>query len=418
MLGAVMLTALASSSVLGQQNTSTIDGTTPLGPSSQYRTWSFGANAGLLSQASKFGFNDGNLDLGYSGYIKKQFTPSFGVKAQYLGGKVGGIASSTNTSAKDVETKLPWSAALSGEFTVANVNWRVFNAKVKPYAAAGIGAVRLNTVSNNSNESQTKMFVPVDAGFKFAIAKGINLDLGYQLNWTNEYFDGKTEQSFEYDLFSYLHTGLEFALGSKVKPFLANSNPVATLVHDYTKKYDELKAERDMLVASNKAAIDKVNELEKGLQDDDKDGVPNRFDKCPNTPAGVKVDGSGCPLPEIKLNNSENKIVVEAVKNLEFDFAKSTIRSTSNPYLDHLADLLKEKNYNLKLDGHTDNVGSQESNVKLSKDRADAVKSYLVSKGVNAARIETTGYGFKRPLVSNETEQGRQQNRRVEFTLY
>ena len=414
----VLFTLLTSSSVFAQENTSTIDGTTPLGPSSQYRTWSVGINAGLLSQTSKFGFDGGNLDLGYSAYIKKQFTPSFGIKAQYLGGKVAGIASSSSVATGEIETKLPWSAALSGEFTVANVNWRLFNAKVKPYVAAGIGGVRLNTVSSTSDESQTKMFVPVDAGFKFAIAKGVNLDLGYQLNWTNEYFDGKTGYSFEYDLFSYLHAGLEFALGSKSKPFMANSNPVATLVNDYTKKYDELKAERDQLIASAKAAIAKVEALEKGLKDDDNDGVANLYDKCPNTPSGVKVDGSGCPLPEIKLSQNENKVILEAVRNLEFDFSKATIRSSSYPYLDQLATLLKEKNYNLKLDGHTDNVGSQESNIKLSKDRAEAVKNYLVSKGVNVSRIETTGYGFKRPLVSNDTEKGRQQNRRVEFTLF
>ncbi|MBL1409880.1 OmpA family protein [Sphingobacterium faecale] len=406
-LGAVFLSLLATSA-FAQENHSTISGTTPLGPSSQYRTWSFGLNAGVLSNSNKFGFDDGNLDLGYSAYIKKQFTPSFGIKAQYLGGKMGG----------DIKTKIPWSAALSGEFTIANVNWRIFNAKVKPYAAAGIGTAHFEYSLTNSEETQNKIFVPVDAGFKFAIAKGINLDLGYQINWTNEYFDGKKTPSFKYDVFSYLHAGLEFAIGNKSKPAMSNSNPIATLIHDYTQKYDELKTERDVLIRSNHAAIEKVENLEKSLKDDDNDGVANLYDKCPNTPAGVKVDGSGCPLPEVKLNQNEQKTVIEAVRNLEFDFSTSTIRSSSYPYLDQVAALLQEKSYNLKLDGHTDNVGSQEINSRISKQRAEAVKDYLVSKGISPSRIETTGYGFKRPLTTNNTEKGRQQNRRVEFTLF
>lgn len=414
-LSAFVLALLVSAPGIAQQNTSTIDGTTPLGPSSQYRTWSLGLNAGLMSQSSTFGFDDGDMKLGYSAYLKKTLTPSFGLKAQYLGGTVGGFA---NT---DTETKLPWSAAISAEFVAANLNWRLFNAKVKPYIAAGIGAANLNTVSPTSDESQTRTFVPVDAGFKFAIAKGINLDLGYQLNWTNDYFDGKTGQTFDYDLFSYLHAGLEFALGSKSKPFMGNSNPVATLVNDYTQKYDELKAKRDNideLVAANKALQGKVDGLLNDLKDDDNDGVPNKYDKCPNTPAGVKVDGSGCPLPELKLTDSEKQIVVEAVRNLEFDFAKATIRSSSHSSLDRVASLMKSEGYSLKLDGYTDNVGPLSVNNQLSKERADAVKAYLVSKGVSAAKITTAGHGPNQPVASNDTEEGRQQNRRVEFSLY
>ncbi|HMR19832.1 MAG TPA: OmpA family protein, partial [Sphingobacterium sp.] len=194
-----------------------------------------------------------------------------------------------------------------------------------------------------------------------------------------------------------------------------------TLVNDYTQKYDELKAARsnvDGLIASNKALKDQLDALLTDLKDDDNDGVPNKYDKCPNTPAGVKVDGSGCPLPELKLPAAEKNVVVEAVRNLEFDFAEATIRSSSYSSLDGLAALMKEKGYSLKLDGHTDNVGPLHVNTKLSQDRADAVKTYLVNKGVSANKIQTAGHGPKQPLVTNDTEAGRQQNRRVEFTLF
>src|SRR5690606_29072586 len=238
------------------QKEGSIEGTTPLGPEMQYRTWSVGLNAGVLNQSNIFGFNRGGFDhiehdLGYSAYIKKQLSPSFGLKAQYMGGKVKGSMEDPNNSSviiNQFETKMPWSAALSGEWTMANTNWRFFNSLIKPYAAIGLGALNFETTVTNDNtettaDKQTKSYVPVDFGFKFAVAKGINLDLGYQLNWSNQRFNGVTGGQYKNDLFSYAHAGLEIALGSGSKPALNNSNPVATMISDYTAKYDELKAE-------------------------------------------------------------------------------------------------------------------------------------------------------------------------------
>lgn len=420
-------------------NPATIEGTSPLGPSSQYRTWSVGINAGVLNQSNIFGFNRDGFEklehnVGYSAYIKKQISPSFGIKAQYLGGKVAGTNEDADAGTISAfETTVPWSAALSGEWTMANTNWRFFNSIIKPYAAIGLGALNFETTVTNDNtettaDKQTKLYVPVDFGFKFAVAKGINLDLGYQLNWANQRFNGVTGGQYKNDLFSYAHAGLEIALGSGSKPALNNSNPVATMISDYTAKYDELKAERDRLVAANEELKAQMDALNSDLGDDDGDGVANRYDKCPNTPAGVKVDGAGCPLPEMKnetkviekivVTEEDKKVVDEAIKNLEFDLGKSTIRSTSFPSLNRVAALLIEKNFSLKLAGHTDNTGSMQTNMRLSKERAEAVKAYLVSKGANASRIEATGYGPTQPIASNTTAEGRQANRRVEFTLY
>ncbi|MBE8719199.1 OmpA family protein [Sphingobacterium pedocola] len=431
---------ITTASFAQERNKTSIEGTSPLGSTSEYRTWSVGVNAGLLNQSNIFGFNrDGfdklNHNVGYSAYIKKQISPSFGLKAQYMGGKVGGInEDATGTDISEFETKTPWSAALSAEWTMANTNWRFFNSFIKPYVAVGLGGLNFETTSISADgtsttaEAQTKLYVPVDAGLKFAVAKGINIDLGYQLNWANQDFDGQAGGTFKNDLFSYAHAGLEIALGNGSKPYLGNSNPVATLIDDYTKKYDELKSERDALVASNNELKSQMNNLNEELKDDDGDGVANKYDKCPNTPAGVKVDGSGCPLPEMKnetkviekivVTEEDRKVVDEAIKNLEFDLGKSTIRSTSFSSLDRVAALLIEKNFSLKLAGHTDNTGSMQTNLRLSKERAEAVKAYLVSKGANASRVEATGYGPNQPIATNATAEGRQQNRRVEFTLY
>lgn len=442
---AVMITAgMISTTSFAQQETRvpTVEQTIPFGPLSDYRTWSVGVNAGILNQSNILGFNRAGFDklthnVGYSAYIKKQISPSFGLKAQYLGGKVSGQNESSST---EFDTEIPWSAALSAEWTLANTNWRFVNSLIKPYVAIGLGTLNYEpslTVNGTttSGGSQTKLYIPVDAGFKFAIAKGINLDLGYQLNWTNQHFDGVTGDQYKNDLFAYAHAGLEFALGSTNKPSLSNSNPVATLVNDYTAKYDDLKAQRDALKAqgeelkaANAALQKQLQTLTNDLKDDDGDGVANKFDKCPNTPAGIKVDGSGCPLPEMKhetkiiekviVTEEDKKIVTEAIQNLEFDLSKATIRERSFPSLNRVAALLIEKNFSLKLAGHTDNTGSRELNLRLSKDRAESVKNYLVSKGANPSRIEATGYGPDQPIATNTTAEGRQQNRRVEFTLY
>ncbi|AIM36140.1 flagellar motor protein MotB [Sphingobacterium sp. ML3W] len=430
---------LTSASFAQNAKIGSIEGTTPLGPSTEYRTWSIGIGAGVLNQTNIFGFNrkdynDLDHNIGYSAYIKKQISPSFGFKASYLGGKVGGAYKDGSQS---FETKTPWSVALSGEWTMANTNWRFFNSFIKPYVSLGLGVLNSEATvmtgsTSNTFDSQSKLYVPADFGLKFAIAKGINLDLGYQLNWANQRFDGSDPAvgpvpTYKNDLFSYAHAGLEIALGNSSLPTLNNSNPVATLVNDYNTKYDDLKAQRDALVAANQALESKVASLNTDLQDDDGDGVANKFDKCPGTPSGVQVDGAGCPIllknetkvvEKVVITEADRKTVDEAIKNLEFETGKSVIRPTSYNSLNRVAALLVEKDFSLKLAGHTDNTGSLQLNLRLSKERAESVKAYLVSKGANPSRIEATGYGPNQPIASNKTAEGRQQNRRVEFTLY
>ncbi len=118
------------------------------------------------------------------------------------------------------------------------------------------------------------------------------------------------------------------------------------------------------------------------------------------------------------LPQAEQEIINTTYKNLEFEVDKAVIRNTSFPSLDNLADLLKKKTtYKISLSGHTDNTGDANHNYKLSIQRAEAVKQYLVSKGVEATRITATGYGATQPLASNLTEEGRQKNRRVEIQV-
>ena len=133
---------------------------------------------------------------------------------------------------------------------------------------------------------------------------------------------------------------------------------------------------------------------------------------------------SGCPLPvkkpdvKVYVTQEDQKVVNEAVKNLEFDFGKASIRDHSDESLNKLAQLMAAKGFNLKLAGYTDNVGSVAANLKLSKERAEAVKTYLATQGVDASKIQAEGYGKANPIATNKTDAGRQINRRVEFTLF
>lgn len=103
------------------------------------------------------------------------------------------------------------------------------------------------------------------------------------------------------------------------------------------------------------------------------------------------------------------------LEGVEFDTGKAKLRPESLPRLDGVVEYMThKKSARVEISGHTDNVGNAKVNKKLSQKRADACRDYLVSKGVDASRIVAIGYGDERPVASNDTEEGRQQNRRIE----
>jgi len=106
------------------------------------------------------------------------------------------------------------------------------------------------------------------------------------------------------------------------------------------------------------------------------------------------------------------------LNNIFFDFGKTTLRSESFPELDRLVGVMTSNDkMQIELSGHTDNVGSDDANLKLSEERAKSVTDYIISKGIPATRIVAKGYGETKPLGTNDTEEGKQLNRRVEFTI-
>ncbi len=153
--------------------------------------------------------------------------------------------------------------------------------------------------------------------------------------------------------------------------------------------------------------------------DDDGDGVPNYMDKCPDTPPGTKVDKDGCPLPAPAPVAAPVPAPPPKMPELEganFDFDRAVVRPADFEQLDQAAATLKKwGDVNVEVAGHTDSIGSEAYNMGLSLRRANAVRSYLIGKGVGGDRLSVKGYGESRPIADNTTSEGRFQNRRVEL---
>lgn len=142
--------------------------------------------------------------------------------------------------------------------------------------------------------------------------------------------------------------------------------------------------------------------------DSDGDGVPNAYDACPDTPRGMRVDERGCAVKAQRL----------VLRNINFEFNKATLTPEGRAILDGIAAGLRgQPTMETEIEGHTDHIGSNAYNLKLSRARAHSVRDYLVSQGVQASRLSAQGFGESQPVASNQTDEGRAENRRVEFRV-
>ncbi|HOG17609.1 MAG TPA: outer membrane beta-barrel domain-containing protein [Syntrophales bacterium] len=161
--------------------------------------------------------------------------------------------------------------------------------------------------------------------------------------------------------------------------------------------------------------LDKCPDTPKGVKvdangcplDSDKDGVYDYLDKCPGTPGGIKVDKDGCPVK------------ASITLKIQFDTGKSVIKKEYRDEIKQVADFMKQYPHtDAVIEGHTDNVGREAANVKLSQARANSVRDYLIKEfGIDKDRLKAVGYGPKKPIASNATAEGKQQNRRVEAII-
>lgn len=142
--------------------------------------------------------------------------------------------------------------------------------------------------------------------------------------------------------------------------------------------------------------------------DTDGDGVLDAADKCPGTLKGAKVDAQGCVVEEQKIS----------LPNIEFESGKTVLAAGGKDKLEAVVEFLaNQQEVQVDVFGHTDAQGKDSYNQTLSEGRAKAVLTYLVSRGIDARRLSSKGFGETQPIASNETADGRAQNRRVELLL-
>ncbi len=149
--------------------------------------------------------------------------------------------------------------------------------------------------------------------------------------------------------------------------------------------------------------------------DRDGDGIPDPVDACPDAPGPADNDPkkNGCPLARIEDGQ------VRITEQVKFKTGSAVLLPESDPVLIAVALLLKDhpEITKIRVEGHTDNRGAAALNKKLSNERASAVAKWLAGRGVDKKRLVSKGFGLEKPLDSNETEEGRQNNRRVEFHI-
>ena len=148
--------------------------------------------------------------------------------------------------------------------------------------------------------------------------------------------------------------------------------------------------------------------------DRDKDGVPDKDDECPDVPG--PADNRGCPRKMTLVVVKKDRIEIK--QQVHFRPAKSTILKDSFELLKQVAQVIKDApRITVRIEGHTDNVGRLQTNIRVSQARADAVRDFLVKQGVSPKQLVAIGYGPTRPIASNATKAGKALNRRVEFRI-
>ena len=448
-------TAVAASLVAALGFADVAQAQTVFGGRSQYRTWSIGVQGGITTPntliggsnnfGQKVGYFQNKVGEYYGLTVRKQFSHLFGLELEGNRGSiktynhnVSGPVAENSLGAQSAKTDVNWAASLNGVFQLGTIDFLRRENSVNFYAKVGFGVLANNPVQFKNNEFgggevynnkgkwgseifgdreatgdrdfKLSAYVPVGVGAKFKLSEVVALNLGYTMNFTDDNLLFGPGRSDVKGKFSNVYGGLEFTLGSRDKQNLTFANPVATM-------YDELK---DPSLRNEVEALkQRVSTLEGTVNalntDSDGDGVSDKFDKEPNSPAGAVVDGSGrqikFPEPVANEFTSSNGYVAP----IQFEFDSSVLKTQSYATLDKVAKEVRDNNSSVTLDGYASAEGSEAYNLSLSKDRANAVKQYLVNAGVASSKITANGYGEANPVASNATEEGRVQNRRVEI---
>jgi outer membrane protein OmpA-like peptidoglycan-associated protein len=172
-----------------------------------------------------------------------------------------------------------------------------------------------------------------------------------------------------------------------------------------------------------KMVLNRFGNTRRVEKDSDGDGIPDFADICMDTPRGVAVGQDGCRektmiAKSVNNHHAFQKDLAGDFEMILFDFDRFELRHQYHAVLDEIALMLStDRETNIEIKGHTDNVGTAEYNQRLSEKRAETVKNYLVQKGVEKDRLFPVGFGYTINQASNKSETGRALNRRVEMSI-
>lgn len=263
---------------------------------------------------------------------------------------------------------------------------------VEPYLGLAVGQMRTDYHGGNNGNYKETVAGP-EFGFQTGLASHLLLDVGARPTYSfrSNRWDGE------------VYAGLNILVGTSHEE---KAQPMTNVATDSDGDGVADKADQCPGTPAGATVDAKGCEL-----DNDGDGVVNSKDQCPNTPARALVDDTGC-----------QKYLSKDIKQtlyVQFGLDKSEVRQTSYPELEDLANKMYQyPSADLVLEGYTDSTGAASYNQKLSEQRAAAVKKVLVDHyGVDGSRITTTGHGEANPIATNKTRDGRAQNRRVVATM-
>lgn len=296
--------------------------------------------------------------------VGRHFSPNFAVEAD------------VNRYSADLEN-------FNGKWQVTTLGvagrWFFTESELRPFGVLGAGFTRSRITNFNSDNSWE---VKAGLGLQPALSENVSARFEALVRHINDDDTGFANESFT-DF--GLNIGLVFALGD-----YAGGAKVTEEAESLGEPRVEPTPEPTPVPKSN---------------DDDKDGVPNEIDKCPDTAAGQMVSKDGCPVQE-----------VIDLRGVNFDFDKCNLRPDAVTILNNAVEVLNAHSIVVSVEGHTDSRGTEAYNQKLSECRANVVKEYLQNNGVSQDKISgSVGFGESRPIDTSETEEGHAQNRRTEL---
>ena len=413
--------------------------------------WEVGAFVGILMPSDVHNLRDDRSHQEPYGSV----APEFGVRVgflplKYVGAELEAWVAPTKTDTSGYAATLFGARGhLIGQYPIG---------RFTPFAVVGYGKM---------GAASTPMGTDIDPAFhfglggKYAISEAVGLRLDLRDNMTQKVSTASTVAE-DGDMTSHWEIALGVSLALEARhPECEKVDLPADTDHDgFTDDKDKCPmqagiapdgcpdkdSDGDTVLDSKDNCPTQPGPVNLGgcpVRDSDGDGIPDDFDKCPTEPGPINgcpdldADHDGIPTPADKCpDKPETKNGFDdedgcpdeipeklrkftgVVKGIEFDTGKDTIRKTSEPVLQNAVTIFNEyPKARIEVSGHTDNVGQHDDNVELSRKRAEAVKAWFVSNGVDAKRIETRGAGPDEPIADNKGPEGRQKNRRIEFKL-